>query len=152
MPSKVLAPQRNKVRPLSNTLRRCGQNFTHHVRAFWFGEILVGGTGLRRRIGGRMASRSPDLTRSNSPPNVLSTLQSVWVSCVAPAACFTLRSSCLTPFCVNCVILWWQPFGILWRLYWEWWSTRTPFEYCWLLYLVIRGQTVACIRKVAIEK
>ena len=71
MPAKVLAPQRNKVRPLSNTLGRCGRNFKHHARTFRFVEILVGGTRLRWRIGGRMASHSPDLMRSNSQLNLL---------------------------------------------------------------------------------
>ena len=51
-----------------------------------------------------MASRSPDLTRSNSPRNVLSTLQRVEVSCVAPAACFSLNILTLIPFPVDCVI------------------------------------------------
>ena len=134
MPSRALAPQQNKVRPLSNTLRRCSQNFSHHVsRAFQFGEILVGGTGLRLKIGVRMASCSSDLTQNLSPKVPLA-LQRACVSCVALAACFTLRffhwqtfcwlgigelvscvapAACfsvnnwtLKPFSVDCMILW----------------------------------------------
>eukprot|EP00956_Cyclotella_meneghiniana_P008169 scaffold10872_cov66-Cyclotella_meneghiniana.AAC.2 len=74
------ATTKQSARPLSNTLRGCGRNFKHRIRAFTLGEILVGGTCWMDQLpdgvsfSDRTAPGAPPYTTVSAP--IISTLLS----------------------------------------------------------------------------